>query len=74
MIQTRPQCEPAIRNYRLTLLENDGFAGSGRTFRRIDNDAVHLVNVQGISCGGRFAINIAVHPLALPDMSASQAS
>lgn len=21
------QCEPAIRNYRLTLLENDGFAG-----------------------------------------------
>ena len=49
MIQTRPQCEPAIRNYRLTLLENDGFAGLDWTFRRIDNDAIHLVNVQGFT-------------------------
>ena len=41
--------EPSIRKYLLPLLKNDGFAGSGRTFRRIDNDAIHLVNVQGFT-------------------------
>ena len=49
MIQTPPRLEPSIRKYLLPLLKNDGFAGSGRTFRRIDNDAIHLVNVQGFT-------------------------
>ena len=68
MSETAPRLEASIRTYLLPLLKNDGFKGSGRTFRRIDNDAIHLVNVQGFSYGGRFAINLAVHPLALPDM------
>lgn len=72
MSQTLPRLEPSIRKYLLPLLKNDGFAGSGRTFRRLDNDAIHLVNVQGFYCGGRFAINLAVHPLFLQDMSGSQ--
>lgn len=69
MSRTPLQLEPLIRKYLLPLLKNDGFAGSGRTFRRIDHDAIHLVNVQGFSYGGRLAINLAVHPLDLPDMA-----
>lgn len=67
MPDTTPKLESSIRKHLAPLLRGEGFSGSGRTFRRVDQWAVHLVNVQGFFYGGRFAVNLAVHPLALPD-------
>jgi hypothetical protein len=49
-------------------LREDGFSGSGRTFRRVCGGWIQVVNVQGSKWGGAFAINLAVHPLAIPDL------
>jgi hypothetical protein len=50
------------------LLRVDGFTGAGRTYRRIRDGWIQLVNVQGSRYGGEFAINLAVHPLMIPDL------
>lgn len=68
MSQSPPKLEPSIRKHLSPVLRAEGFRGGGRTFRRIEHDAVHLVNIQGFYYGGRFAVNLAVQPLCLPDM------
>lgn len=62
-----PRLESAIRSTLMPLLREDGFAGSGRTFRRTREGWLQVVNVQGSRYGGRFAINLAIHPTAIPD-------
>jgi hypothetical protein len=63
-----PRLETGIRAHLRPWLRADGFAGSGRTFRRVRDDWVQVVNVQGSKWGGSFAINLAIHPLVLPDL------
>lgn len=46
-------------------LREDGFAGSGRTFRRTRDGWVHVVNVQSSRWGGQFAINLGLQPLSV---------
>jgi hypothetical protein len=48
------------------LLRTDGFKGSGNTFRRIRDNVIHVVNVQGSIYGGRCSINLALHFPFLP--------
>lgn len=60
--------ETAIRAALAPVLREDGFSGSGRTFRRTSDSWVQVVNVQGSRYGGSLAINLAVHPLAIPDV------
>mgnify|MGYP001411220245 CR=1 FL=1 len=60
--------ETAIRQHLAPLLRADGFVGSGRTFRRVAGDWIHVVNVQGSRYGGQFAVNLGVQPLAIPDV------
>jgi hypothetical protein len=50
------------------MLRAEGFTGSGRTFRRIRNDQIHVVNIQGSSYGGQFAVNLAIQPIEIPDV------
>jgi len=50
------------------MLRAEGFIGSGRTFRRITDDFIHVFNVQGSRYGGQFAINLAVQPLSIPNV------
>ncbi|MGN6422379.1 MAG: DUF4304 domain-containing protein [Asticcacaulis sp.] len=57
--------EASIRKILAPVLRAEGFRGSGRTFRRVANDFVCIVNVQGSRYGGQFAINLGLHPLAL---------
>ena len=64
-----PKLETAIRAVLVPQLREDGFAGSGRTFRRAVNGCVQVVNVQGSRYGGRFAINLGLQPLAIPDVT-----
>jgi Domain of unknown function (DUF4304) len=45
-----------------------GFKGSGRTYRRIRGELIHVVNVQSSSHGGEFAVNFGVHLAFLPDV------
>ena len=63
-----PRIESAIRDHLAPILRADGFSGSGRTFRRVVGDWIHVVNVQGSRYGGQFAVNLAVQPTAIPDV------
>ncbi|GAC1377998.1 MAG: hypothetical protein NVSMB40_18020 [Aquirhabdus sp.] len=59
--------ESAIKNHLAPALRKDGFTGSGRTFRRIRGDYIHVVNVQGSRYGSLFAINLAIQPIFITD-------
>lgn len=59
--------ESPIRTKLAPLLREDGFSGSGRTYRRSIGGWIQVVNVQGSRYGGSFAINLAIHPLGVPD-------
>lgn len=63
-----PRLETAIRSTLVPLLREDSFSGSGRTFRRVKDGWLQVISVQGSRYGGSFAINLAVHPLATPDL------
>jgi Domain of unknown function (DUF4304) len=60
--------EDSIRRFLAPPFREDGFRGSGRNFRRVREDFVHAINVQGSRHGGQFAINLGVQPLSLPDV------
>lgn len=60
--------ETAVRTVLAPILREDGFSGSGSTFRRVNAGWVQVINVQGARQGGSFAINLAIHPLAVPDL------
>jgi hypothetical protein len=68
MSTATPRIESAIREHLAPVLRADGFAGSGRTFRRVVGEWIHVVNVQGSRYGGQFAVNLAVHPTTIPDV------
>ena len=65
---TAPRLETAIRAALASVLREDGFSGSGRTFRRVTGSWVQVLNVQGSRYGGSFAVNLAAHPLVIPDV------
>jgi hypothetical protein len=65
----QPRLETAIRVEFAPLLRAEGFSGTGRTFRRVSDGCIHVVNVQGSRHGGKFTINLAVQPLGIPDVS-----
>lgn len=48
------------------LLRAEGFKGSGTTFRRIKNEIIHVVNIQGSRYGGQCCVNLCVHLSFLP--------
>lgn len=48
------------------LLRAVGFKGSGATFRRIRNDVIHVVNIQGSGAGDRCCVNLSLHYTFLP--------
>jgi len=61
----RQTLETSIRSRLAPLLREDGFVGSGRTFRRIGENLICVVQVQGSQSGGRFAVNLGVHPTCM---------
>lgn len=65
----QPRIESAVRMVLAPVLRADEFSGSGSTFRRVVGDWIQVVNVQGARQGGSFAINLAVHPLQVPDLA-----
>ncbi len=60
--------EASIREYIAPHFREDGFAGSGRTFRRTIGGFIQVVNVQGSRYGGQFAINLGLQPCSIPDV------
>jgi Domain of unknown function (DUF4304) len=60
--------DAALRSQWLPVLRNDGFRPSGRTFRRVHGDVIHVINIQGSRYGGQFAVNMGVHLSFLPDV------
>ena len=68
MTPTSPRLEISIRTHLLPHLKEDGFSGSGRTFRRVINDWIQVVNVQGSKYGEKFAINLGLQPLSVVDV------
>lgn len=47
-------------------LRSVGFVGSGKRFRRVAADCIHVVEVQLWRAGGRFAVNLGLQPLDIP--------
>jgi Domain of unknown function (DUF4304) len=66
-----PRLESAIKDHLASLLRADGFGGSGRTCRRVQDGWLQVVNVQGSKYGGSFAVNLGLQPLAIPDVMGS---
>jgi hypothetical protein len=64
-----PRLESSIKDHLSPVLKSDGFFGSGRTFRRISGDLIHVVQVQGSRYGGRFAVNLGIQPESIPDVA-----
>ena len=48
------------------LLRGDGFKGSGTTFRRINGEVIHVINIQGSKYGGQCCVNLGLHYSFLP--------
>lgn len=71
-VTAKPRLDTAIRAHLVPCLRADGFAGSGSKFWRVIAGWVQVVSVQGRRDGGSFAINLAVHPLAVPDRLGNQ--
>jgi hypothetical protein len=63
-----PRLESSIKKHLSPTLKSDGFFGSGRTFRRISEDLIHVVQVQGSRSGGKFAVNLGIQPRSIPDV------
>lgn len=47
----------------------EGFRGSGRDFRLVTDDFAFAVNLQGSRYGGKFAVNLGVHPISIPNVA-----
>lgn len=62
-----PHLESSIKDHLSPVLRGDGFTGSGRTFRRISGDLIHVVQVQGSRYGDEFAVNLGIQPRSIPD-------
>ena len=63
-----PRLESSIKDHLSPILKSDGFAGSGRTFRRVSGDLIQVIQVQGSRSGGKFAVNLGIQPLSIPDV------
>jgi len=59
--------DDALRDHFAPVMRRLGFKGSGRNFRRVSGDVFQAINVQGSRYGGMFAVNLGIHPLAIPD-------
>jgi hypothetical protein len=58
----------ALKEHFAPILRAQGFKGSGQTFRRVSGDCLQVINVQRDKYGySEFYLNVAVHPLAIPD-------
>ena len=47
-------------------LRGVGFIGSGSNFRRLRNDVIHVLNIQGSKYGESSCVNLCIHPSCLP--------
>ncbi|WP_262049302.1 DUF4304 domain-containing protein [Bradyrhizobium sp. Bra78] len=63
-----PRLESSIKGHLSPVLKSDGFFGSGRTFRRISEEHIHVVQVQGSRYGSKFAVNLGIQPRSIPDV------
>ncbi|HAB16771.1 MAG TPA: DUF4304 domain-containing protein [Verrucomicrobiota bacterium] len=68
MSAATPRLEVSIRAHLFPQLKEDGFSGSGRTFRRVISGSIQVVNVQGSRDSGQFAINLGIQPVSVPDV------
>jgi hypothetical protein len=48
------------------VLRAERFKGSGVTFRRINEDVIHVLNIQGSRYGGKCCVNLGLHYSFLP--------
>jgi hypothetical protein len=68
MNNSSPRLESSIRDHFSPLLRSEGFSGSGRTFRRVSEGLLHVVQLQGSQYGGKFCVNLGIQPLSIPDV------
>lgn len=59
--------ENAWRDNFAPVVRELGFKGSGRHFRRVDGEFAQTVNLQGSQYGGKFAVNLGLQPVSIPN-------
>jgi hypothetical protein len=57
--------EDALKSQLAPVLRANDFKGSGRTYRRVTNRLIQIVNIQGSQWGNGFALNLGIQPLDL---------
>ncbi|HMS39181.1 MAG TPA: DUF4304 domain-containing protein [Pyrinomonadaceae bacterium] len=71
-LESRNILNEQIKNIFAPILRADGFKGSGRTFRRVRGELIHVVNIQNYRYGGMFAVNLGVNLTFLLDSIGKQ--
>lgn len=59
---------PSLKLHFAPKLRSLGFKGSGKKYRRLSTDCVHVVGIQMYSGGGSFAVNLGIQPIDIPDI------
>lgn len=62
----KARLEASIATILAPALREEGFRGSGRTFRRVSFGFLEVLDVQRSRWGGAFAINLGIQPMAVP--------
>jgi hypothetical protein len=68
MNSSSPRLESAIRTQLRPRLQEDGFVGSGRIYRKVSHGVIQVLHIQGSRQGGRFAVNLGFQPIVIPDV------
>lgn len=69
MSDDRPSLAKAMQTQLAPTLRRDGFSGTGQRYWRVLGGQCQVVEAQGSRYGGKFAINMGVHPLSVPTRS-----
>jgi hypothetical protein len=66
MGDAKPSLAKAIQRQFAPALRRDGFSGTAQRYWRVVGEQAQIVQIQGSRSGGKFAVNLAIHPLVVP--------
>lgn len=61
--------EQAWTEHFAPVVRAEGFKGSGRNYRLVTDVFALAVNLQGSRYGGKFTVNLGVHPMSIPNVT-----
>lgn len=65
-VESKALFQKCFKEIVVPVLKQDGFLGSGTTWRRVDGEVIQLLNLQGSRHGGECCVNLGIHLTFLP--------